>query len=144
MNVRMLWQKHKEPVLYLVFGVATTAVNFIVYSILVKGFACEMTVSNTVAWFCAVVFAFVTNKLFVFESKHWAFGLFLREFLPFFGARVLSGVIEIGAPTLLYNLGFAFDLFGIKGLGVKAVVSIVIILLNYVFSKWIVFKKDRA
>ncbi len=141
MNGRTLWQKYKEPILYLVFGVATTVVNFAVYTLLVKGIALEMTLSNTLAWLCAVLFAFVTNKWFVFESKRWHTGVLWREFVPFFGARVLSGVIEIGAPTVLYNLGFTFDLFGVKGLGVKAVVSIVIILLNYIFSKWIVFKK---
>lgn len=137
-----LLKKHKELLLYLIFGVATTLVNFVIYSLLVKGFSCEMTLGNTIAWCGAVLFAFFTNKVFVFESRSFRLAVLAREFLPFLGARAVSGVVEIFAPTLLYSIGFAFDLFGVKGLGVKAIVSIVIILLNYVFSKWIVFKKD--
>ena len=63
-----LFKKHKEIILYLIFGVATTAVSFIVYSLLVTA-GLDMTVSNGIAWLAAVTFAFVTNKLFVFESK---------------------------------------------------------------------------
>ena len=136
-----LLKKYKELLLYLIFGVATTAVNFVIYSLLVKVGSFEMTLGNTIAWCGAVIFAFITNKVFVFESHSFHLAVLMREFLPFLGARALSGVVEIFAPTLLYSAGFTFDLFAVKGLGVKAVVSIVIILLNYVFSKWIVFKK---
>lgn len=134
-------KKYKELLLYLVFGVATTAVNFVIYSLLVKFLACNMTMSNAVAWLGAVIFAFVTNKLFVFESKQWRFPLLLKEMLSFFGARFLSGILEIVLPELLYNIGIDFDLFGIQGIVAKALVSIAVILLNYVFSKWFIFKK---
>lgn len=135
-----LFAKYKEVILYLCFGVATTAVNFVIYSLLVELLGCNMTLSNTIAWFGAVVFAFVTNKLFVFESKRWTIGLLCKEVLAFFGARVLSGVIEIVLPEQLVNLGLDAELFGVRGLVAKAVVSVVVIVLNYVFSKWFIFK----
>ena len=138
-----LFKKYKEIIMYLIFGVATTLVNFVIYTLLVKMLQVEMTLSNAVAWLVAVAFAFITNKLFVFESKPFNIKLLMKEVLSFFGSRIISGVIEITAPTLLFNIGFDFDLFSIKGFGAKALVSIVVIILNYVFSKLFVFKKHN-
>lgn len=143
-NMEKIWElfkKYKEIIMYLIFGVATTLVNFAIYTLLVKILQVEMTVSNAAAWLGAVIFAFVTNKLFVFESKQFNFKLLIKEAVSFFGSRIVSGIIEITAPTLLFNIGFDFDLFGIKGFAAKALVSVVVIILNYVFSKMIVFKK---
>lgn len=135
-----LFKKHKEIILYLIFGVATTAVSFIVYSLLVTA-GLDMTVSNGIAWLAAVTFAFVTNKLFVFESKKTDKTTLLKEGVSFFGARIFSGIIEIFAPTALFWLGLDQPLFGIEGFVAKAIVSVGIIVLNYVLSKLIVFRK---
>ena len=137
----MLLNKYKEIIIYLIFGVATTLVNFLVYTLLIEIFQAEMTVSNAVAWIIAVVFAFVTNKIFVFESKSSRISVVLKEMISFFGSRVISGSIEIFLPTLLFKIGLDFSLFGIKGFVAKALVSIIVIVLNYVFSKLFVFKK---
>ena len=126
--------------MYLFFGIATTSVNFIIYTVFVKVLQVGMTSSNAVAWLCAVIFAFITNKLFVFESRRFDFKLLLKESVSFFGARIVSGIVEIALPTLLYNIGFDFELFGIKGFAAKAFVSVIVIILNYVFSKLFVFK----
>ena len=104
-----LFKKYKEIVMYLIFGVATTLVNFVVYTVLVKFLSVEMTVSNAAAWVVAVTFAFITNKIFVFESKKKGAAAILREALSFYGSRVATGVIEIVVPTLLYKVGFDFD-----------------------------------
>lgn len=135
-------KKYKEIVLYLVFGVSTTVVNWIIYLIFTSGFHVEMTISNAVAWFGAVSFAFVTNKLFVFESRHTSLKLLFREIVTFFSARIFSGVFEIFLPTFLVSLGLQQTLFGIEGFWAKVVVSIIVIVLNYVLSKLIVFKKN--
>ncbi len=139
-----LFKKYKEIVMYLIFGVATTLVNFVVYTVLVKFLSVEMTVSNAAAWVVAVTFAFITNKIFVFESKKNGAVAILREALSFYGSRVATGVIEIVVPTLLYKVGFDFDIFGIKGFSAKAVVSIIVIVLNYVFSKLFVFRNSKS
>ena len=142
MSIRQLWNKYREILLYLVFGVATTGVNFVVYTVAVELFAADMTLANAVAWLCAVIFAFVTNKLLVFDSRSFRLSALLKEGLSFFGARALSGVIEVVAPAWLYSLGVTADLFDIQGITAKLIVSVVVIVLNYVFSKWFIFRKS--
>ena len=66
-KIKRLLLKYKEVIMYLIFGVATTLVNWVVYSLLMKTSAVNMTISNAIAWFTAVVFAYITNKLFVME-----------------------------------------------------------------------------
>ena len=142
MSIRQLWEKHREILLYLAFGVATTGVNFVVYTVAVELFAADMTVANAAAWLCAVVFAFVTNKRLVFRSRSVTAGVLLKEALSFFGARAVSGIIEVVAPAWLYSRGVTADLFGIQGITAKLIVSVAVIILNYVFSKWFIFRKS--
>ena len=134
-------KKYKEIVLYLVFGVSTTLVNWGIYMVLTGLLAIEMTISNAIAWAGAVFFAFVTNKLFVFESKATSFKLLLREILTFISARIVSGVFEIFLPTVLYSWGLRHSFWGIEGFVAKVIVSVIVIILNYVLSKLVVFKK---
>ncbi len=141
-KIKILLQKNKELLKYAVFGVATTAVNFAVYSALVLFCAgIGVTLANLISWICAVVFAFFTNKLFVFESKSFKIKTLLPEAAGFLGARVASGVIEVFLPEFLMGLGLDAVFFGIEGLLAKALVSILVIILNYVFSKLVIFKK---
>mgnify|MGYP000460694992 CR=1 FL=1 len=135
-KIKELLLKYKEVIMYLIFGVATTLVNWIVYSLLMK--------SNAIAWFTAVVFAYITNKLFVFESRSWNLTAVWKEVVKFFGARIATGVIEIGGLPLLYYIGVKQSLFGVEGFLAKILVSIIVVILNYVFSKIFVFnKKDK-
>lgn len=160
----------KEIVLYLIFGVATTLVNWIVYllfnNLIFNRFFSEntaMTAANAVAWFLAVLFAFVTNKLIVFKSKEKTARILIPELLSFYASRVLTGLLEIFVPTLLVNAGITFTLLGDggifpnalrdsgfiyttlsdRGLVPKMIVAVVVIILNYVFSKLIVFRKKK-
>ena len=160
----------KEIVLYLVFGVATTLVNWIVYllfnNLIFNRFFSEntaMTAANAVAWFLAVLFAFVTNKLIVFKSKEKTARILIPELLSFYASRGLTGLLEIFVPTLLVNAGITFTLLGDggifpnalrdsgfiyttlsdRGLVPKMIVAVVVIILNYVFSKLIVFRKKN-
>jgi len=98
-----------------------------------------LTASNAIAWFSAVLFAFVTNKIYVFNSKSRKLSLILREAVKFFCSRLLSGVIEVFLPTLLFSVGLNQSLLGIKGFASKLAVSVIVIVLNYVTSKFIVF-----
>ena len=160
----------KEIVLYLIFGVATTLVNWIIYllfnNLIFNRFFSEntaMTAANAVAWFLAVLFAFVTNKLIVFKSKEKTARILIPELLSFYASRGLTGLLEIFVPTLLVNAGITFTLLGDggifpnalrdsgfiyttlsdRGLVPKMIVAIVVIILNYVFSKLIVFRKKK-
>lgn len=132
--------KYKKLILYILFGGMTTILNWIVYAIGVK-LQFGITISNILAWSIAVFFAFITNKLFVFESKILKLRVIFNEFIKFVGARILTGVIEIGGLPLLYYLGMNQQLFGIDGFIAKIMISIIVMVLNYVFSQVLVFKK---
>lgn len=134
-------KKYKELILYLIFGVSTTVANWIIYTIAISLFNMNMTVSNTVAWAGAVIFAFITNKWIVFESKNISFCALFREVVTFFSSRIFSGLIEIFTPALLYSLGLKQSLWGIEGFLAKAIVSVIVVILNYILSKLIVFRK---
>ena len=91
--------------------------------------------ANTIAWVAGVIFAFITNKLWVFESKSWKPAVALKEFVSFTGARIFSFVIE----TLMM---FVFvSIMSLDEMLSKLIVGVVVIILNYIFSKLFIFKK---
>ncbi len=139
----------KEIISYLIFGLLTTAVNFLVTSLLVvmkfgnDPTGTEFTLVNAIAWCVSVIFAFFTNKLFVFESRSFAPSVFFREFTTFVGARIVTGLIETFLPGLLMEAGLDAKLFGVKGLAAKLAVAVIVVVLNYVFSKLVSFRKGK-
>ena len=133
-KLKTLYEKYRETVIYLVFGVLTTVVNYAVYIPLYNFVHLPASVCNGVAWVAAVTFAYVTNKLFVFESKSWNSGV-LGELLRFVGSRVTSGVIE--TVSLLVTV----DILGWNGNIMKLFLAVIVIVLNYILSKFVVFKK---
>lgn len=145
--------KYKELILYGIFGVLTTVVNFAVFWLFGKILGTDMyLVNNAVAWFAAVVFAYVTNKLFVFESKSFAPKVLIKEIGTFFSSRIMTFGIEEGGLWLLVNaLNFndlAVNVFGFEIGGqmiAKAIVGVTVIITNYFMTKFITFgkKKDK-
>lgn len=135
------FRKHREGILYLFFGAATTLVNFLIYTPLIRFTAWSMTLCNGIAWAGAVIFAFFTNKRFVFRSTAWDPKTVLTEAVTFLGSRVLSGILEIFLPEILFRIGLRGTVFGIDGLIAKITVTVIVILLNYVLSKFFVFRK---
>ena len=136
-----LLKKNKEIVLYIVFGGLTTVVNWVTYSLFVS--FCSITVANVIAWVFAVVFAYLTNKIFVFEQKSWKPNIAFFEFSKFVSSRLLTGVVEIAGVDILVYVGLNQTIFGIEGMVAKVTVSIVVVILNYLFSKLIVFKEKK-
>lgn len=128
--------------MYGIFGVLTTLINWIVYSLLLKGLGLPLMVGNVLSWVAAVLFAYVTNKLWVFESKSWKPELVWKEIVLFFGARIVTGIFEFVMVPLLVALGVNQAIFGVEGLMAKVIVTIAVIILNYVFSKLLVFRKN--
>lgn len=160
-----LFKKYKEIILYIIFGVLTTLVNWVVYWVLepllsgaLNGeqviwtiFGKDITMSlfaiflaNFIAWVAGVVFAFVTNKIWVFESKSWKPAVALKEFWLFVLARLITGVLEWFGVPLLVAMGLNQPLFGSEGFIAKIVVSVIVVILNYVFSKLIIFRKNKV
>ena len=165
--LRELFNKYREIVMYCIFGVTTTIVNWFVFSVYVlvvpvenyaNGFPTwfqELIVSRlnldikliyagVIAWVVAVIVAFVTNKLWVFESKSWNAKLVLKEALTFFGGRIATGILEVAAVPALVAWGFDATLFGVDGLPAKIVVSVAIVVLNYILSKFISFRSREV
>lgn len=135
-KLRTLFTKYRSIITYLVFGVLTTVVNYLVYYPLYNAAGLSAAISNSVSWAAAVVFAYFTNKLFVFESKTWEAKVALPEFLKFVGLRLASGVAETGLLLVFV------DLLRFNGNIWKIITSILVVILNYVFSKFLVFKKS--
>lgn len=147
-KIMKLLKRYREVIMYLIFGVATTLVNWITTYLLqrvcgLSGEGWQFTLTNAVAWVVAVLFAFFTNKKFVFESKTVGAKAYFTEMGKFFGARVATGVIEIVLPTALVKMGLTQSLFDFKSFWAKAVTSVIVIILNYVFSKLFVFRKKK-
>ena len=141
-----------EIVSYLFFGVLTTVVNFAVY--MVMGiFAGEnyeekilftigkydfplIILMNAIAWIAAVVFSFITNKLFVFESSSWKLPIFIKEFLSFIGARIISFLVF---EELIFIL--IVTKLGVNDIIAKVLIAVFVIVFNYIASKLIIFRK---
>ncbi|MCR5151069.1 MAG: GtrA family protein [Clostridiales bacterium] len=133
----------KEIITYFIFGVLTTLVNWAIYTVLVHFAGVSITFSNSVAWVGGVLFAFVTNKIWVFESKSLRIKTVFRELIAFVAARAATGVLEIFGVPLLVKIGLSQTIFGVEGALSKVIVSVAVIILNYVFSKMIVFKNSK-
>ena len=142
---------NRETILYIIFGVATTVVNYIVFHLLynVLWHQNHSLAANAAAFVAAVIFAFVVNKLFVFESRSWDAATLKREIPSFLGARIGSFGIEeaglflaekvfkLGGIIAITLGGTAFDWITV----VKIALAFVVVALNYVFCKLFVFKK---
>ena len=131
----------REAAAYLFFGFASTAVNWAVYILAVQLAGFSVPLGNSLAWVAAVTFAFVTNKMWVFRSRSWKRSLVLGEAGTFLGSRVATGIFEIASVPILFYIGLNAPLFGIQGFFAKAIVSVAVIVLNYVLSKKFVFRK---
>lgn len=121
----------RELFLYVVFGTFTFFVNLITYFLFESVLGINYLISNVLAWFFSVLFAYVTNRIWVFESKSPDI---LKEMALFFGGRIFSGVVDTALMYLFIDVLVIGDVIS------KIVVQVIVIVLNYVFSKLIVFK----
>ena len=133
--MRELLQKYKGLILYGVFGALTTAINIAAYALCYRVLHLPNVPSNVIAWILGVAFAFVTNKLYVFESRSFARGTVLRELMSFVGARLATGLLDLAVMFVGVDLLHGPDLV------FKVASNVLVIILNYVLSKLIVFRK---
>ncbi len=128
-----LYKKYEEVINYLIVGGMTTLVSILIYALCTKCFHINYMVSNVISWIASVLFAYVFNRIFVFKSKND--NIFV-EIYQFFKYRIFSFLIEI---FLMYVF---VELINIDDMISKVIVQIIVIILNYVFSKLFVFKKE--
>ena len=132
--MKELFMKYKEVISYLFFGVLTTVVNFVVYFACTDGLHINYLAATAVSWVAAVLFAYVTNRKWVFESQVSGFMPILREMAVFVGCRVFSGVMDMGIMFI------SVDMIGISDRIAKFVTQVAVVVLNYIFSKIIIFR----
>lgn len=134
-KIRELVEKYWDILMYLVFGVLTTIVNYVVFLPVYNLLGFSATVSNAIAWVVAVAFAYLTNKPFVFRSNDWSWKTVAPELAKFVSCRVGSGVME----TLI--LLVSVDILGWNGNIWKLVTNVLVVIVNYFGSKLLVFRK---
>lgn len=132
--MKEIFVNNKEIVLYLVFGVLTTLVNIVGLKVFAKIFkAKSILYANTVAWVLSVAFAYVTNKIWVFESLSWSLSLVLKEAGMFTAARLVT----FGIDSLI--MFYFVDVLKKDKLITKIGANVIVVILNYIFSKLLIF-----
>ena len=135
-KIKEQYFKYKEIINYLVFGGLATVVNFVTYFIVARLMGIDEVLSSGISWFFSVLFAYITNKLFVFESKTDGIKAVLIEMGSFFLARIVSGILcDVGTFAIMVKV------FNINDLFAKVVTQIMVVIVNYIFSKLIIFRK---
>lgn len=138
MNLSTLYHKYKDILFYAVFGVLTTVVNIVVYYICAHPMHLGTMPSTIIAWIAAVLFAYVTNRRWVFHSSATKANEILREIVSFFACRLFTGVVD------WLCMFFFVDILGFNDVIIKAAANVLVIILNYVASKLIIFRHPSA
>ncbi|MDO4939014.1 MAG: GtrA family protein [Lachnospiraceae bacterium] len=137
--VRSMFVKYKHIICYLFFGLITTVVNIGTYWLCYDILHIPNLISNVIAWITAVIVSFVTSKIWVFRSKTWTADIVIPEIIKFGGARLLTLLIDE------VIMGVGVDLLHFNGLIMKLVSGVVVVILNYLFSRiWVFRKKDQV
>jgi len=144
-KIIQIWKKHREVLSYLIFGGLTTVVNVGLFMILTGFTALSTGTANAIALAASILFAYVTNKIWVFESKLTGIAA-VREFLMFIACRLATGLLDqaivvAGVDWLGAAIGLAESTLWAGA--VKVFANILVIIANYVFSKLLIFKKDK-
>ena len=130
----MLIHKYRKIILFIVFGVLTTGINYVSYYLLTRWAGLALVPANIAAWILAVLLAYATNLKWVFNSSAKVFLRILREFVEFITARVAMGLLDtVSMLALAYGLSMD-DMLA------KILVNVLVIIVNYLLSKWVVFR----
>lgn len=136
-KVMEVYRKYREPLLYVIVGGMTTVINFVVYLSATRIMDISHFVSNIFAWIFAVAFAFFADKIVVFQSGSLKMSVVLKEATEFVGARLVTGIMDIALFWLLHTF------MGLNDILVKIFINIFVIVGNYLFSKFIIFKNVK-
>lgn len=142
-DVKAILTKHDEIVRYVIFGVLTLIVSWASYATFV-GMHIDLAISNILSWICAVAFAFIVNKIYVFKCIGSSKVKLGAELVSFLGGRVFTGFVAALLFPALCAIGLGFVFLGVEGLFARGVTSGVEIVLNYIISKFLVFRKAKT
>lgn len=127
-------EKYKSILMYLFFGICTTVINIVTYWIFYIYLDFPNILSTIFSWIISVLFAYITNKLWVFESRSFDKKVLVREITTFFGARFISGVIDLGIMFVFVDILFS------PAMVVKFISNVFVVIFNYIASKLVIFK----
>ena len=136
--IRKLFEKYKDMIAYLVFGVCTTAVNIAVYWVAAHLCGMDTVPATVIAWIAAVLFAYVTNRKWVFHSEACGTREILQEIARFFAARLATGIFDW---VFMY---VTVERLGLPDVTMKVIANVVVIILNYVLSRLVVFRRKNG
>ena len=151
-TIKKLITEYREQIVYIFFGALTTSVNLIVFHLFDKLLGKDSyLISNIVAWFASVAFAYIANKIWVFESRTWSKKALLKEIPAFVSARVFSFLVEEFGLYLLVDClsmqNYSISVLGFEIYGsmiAKVILAVFVVVLNYIFSKFVVFRKKEG
>lgn len=135
--IKEMYAKYRDVIPYLFFGVCTTLVNMAVYWLLAHPLGMGTMPSTVIAWILAVLFAYVTNRRWVFHSEATGRKEILREMTSFFGCRLATGVVDWLCMYIFV------DLLGLNDVIIKFLANVLVIILNYAASKLLIFRKKK-
>lgn len=146
-KLKSFFLKYKEPILYVFFGGLTTLVNYIIYFSCTEGFRLSWSAATVLAWIGAVLFAYVTNRKWVFESSAVGARAVVLEFAKFIAARLLSLGMEWVTLKLLLDIlhmnNYMYASLPVGEFAAKTIAQVIVIIANYIFGKWVVFRKKN-
>lgn len=136
--IKKIWDKvmNREVISYLIFGVLTTLVNWVVYVAMVKVHI-DYRIATAAAWAVSVLFAFIVNKIFVFQSYNLRPAYVMKEITSFVACRAVSGVMEMVFMIVMVSWIHMDEYIS------KIAVSVIVVIVNYVFSKLFIFRKSE-
>ena len=134
--IQKKFEAYREQISYLFWGGMTTLVSYASYFVFSRLCRLDPLIANVLSWICAVAFAFVVNKIFVFRSGSWSLRVWLPELWKFVSARIFSFFLEMGIMFV------GVKLLAINDLIVKIAANIIVVLVNYFLSKWLIFRKS--
>ncbi len=135
MDLKALYTKYKDVIPYAVFGVLTTLVNTGLYWLCAHPLHLPVMASTVIAWFGAVLFAYLTNRRWVFHSQARTSEEIMKEVIAFFSCRLATGVVDWACMFIFV------DMLGLNDVAVKFLANVLVIILNYVASKFLIFRK---
>lgn len=134
MDFKQLYEKYKDLIPYGIFGVLTTVVNIASYWVAAHPLGLSVVVSTVIAWILSVLFAYVTNRKWVFHSEAVGFNAIIKEMASFFGCRLATGFIDLACMFVFV------DVLHFDDVAIKVIANVIVIVLNYVASKLVIFK----
>ena len=138
MHIKSLYDKYKDYLYYCIFGILTTLVNILTYWLMAHPFGLRTVPSSVIAWIVAVSFAYITNRTWVFHSEAYGLVAIVREVIYFFLCRFTTGVMD------WVFMFVTVDIMCWNDVWMKFIANLMVIVLNFVASKLIIFKHKKV